>query len=164
MAILFVKNTVEFPIFARENWIKIVQCDLVVELSVQAFLTDEGYDPIYGARPLRRAIMKYLEDSLAEQCLSKTLYPGTKIIVRRKKVEGTLLTYTNELEVEVNFDEVDPSLMQDGNEFATSSTQVLTDSSANKTPALIDGDDQLDETDSKKPKRRLSRFFNKTKG
>ena len=138
--------------------------NLVVELSVQAFLTDEGYDPIYGARPLRRAIMKYLEDSLAEQCLSKTLYPGTKIIVRRKKVEGTLLTYTNELEVEVNFDEVDPSLMQDGNEFATSSTQVLTDSSANKTPALIDGDDQLDETDSKKPKRRLSRFFNKTKG
>merc|ERR1711957_432235 len=83
--------------------------NLVVELSVQAFLTDEGYDPLYGARPLRRAIMKYLEDSLAEQCLSKTLYPNTKIIVRRKKVEGTLLTYTNELEVEVNFDEVDPS-------------------------------------------------------
>ena len=107
--------------------------------------------------------MKYLEDSLAEQCLSKTLYPGTKIIVRRKKVEGTLLTYTNELEVEVNFDEVDPSLMPDGNEFATSS-QVLTDSSANKTPALMDGDNQPDETDSKKPKRRLSRFFNKTKG
>merc|ERR1711957_627947 len=48
--------------------------NLVVELSVQAFLTDEGYDPLYGARPLRRAIMKYLEDSLAEQCLSKTLY------------------------------------------------------------------------------------------
>eukprot|EP00751_Fragilariopsis_kerguelensis_P017189 CAMPEP_0170845336 /NCGR_PEP_ID=MMETSP0734-20130129/7520_1 /TAXON_ID=186038 /ORGANISM="Fragilariopsis kerguelensis, Strain L26-C5" /LENGTH=787 /DNA_ID=CAMNT_0011214131 /DNA_START=110 /DNA_END=2470 /DNA_ORIENTATION=+ len=32
--------------------------NLVVELSVQAFLTDEGYDPLYGARPLRRAIMK----------------------------------------------------------------------------------------------------------
>jgi hypothetical protein len=43
--------------------------------------------------------MKYLEDTLAEQCLSKTLYPNTKIIVTRKKVEGTLLTYTNELEV-----------------------------------------------------------------
>jgi ATP-dependent Clp protease ATP-binding subunit ClpC len=137
--------------------------NLVVELSVQAFLTDEGYDPIYGARPLRRAIMKYLEDSLAEQCLSKTLYPGTKIIVRRKKVEGTLLTYTNELEVEVNFDEVDPSLLQEGNEFATNSTQVLTDSSANQTPALIDGDDQPNSTEPKKPRRRLSRFFNKTK-
>jgi len=82
-------------------------------LSVQAFLTDEGYDPIYGARPLRRAIMKYLEDTLAEQCLSKTLYPNTKIHVRRKKVEGTLMTYTNELEVEVDFSDVDPSLLEE---------------------------------------------------
>nr|ULD16197.1 Clp protease ATP binding subunit [Cylindrotheca closterium] len=86
--------------------------DLIVDLAVQAFLTDEGYDPIYGARPLRRAIMKYLEDTLAEQCLSKTLYPNTKIIVSRKKVEGTLLTYTNELEVEVDFSNVDPTLLE----------------------------------------------------
>merc|ERR1711897_75280 len=58
--------------------------NLMVDLSVQAFLTDEGYDPIYGARPLRRAIMKYLEDTLAEKCLSKTLYPDTIIHVKRK--------------------------------------------------------------------------------
>ena len=89
--------------------------NLIVDLAVQAFLTDEGYDPIYGARPLRRAIMKYLEDTLAEQCLSKTLYPNTKIIVSRKKVEGTLLTYTNELEVEVDISDVDPTLLE-GNE------------------------------------------------
>jgi len=137
--------------------------NLVVELSVQAFLTDEGYDPVYGARPLRRAIMKYLEDSLAEQCLSKTLYPNTKIIVRRKKVEGTLLTYTNELEVEVNFDEVDPSLLEDGNDLPTQSTQLVTDSSGNQTPELVNVDGQSDSPDSKKPRRRLSRFFNKTK-
>ena len=137
--------------------------NLVVELSVQAFLTDEGYDPIYGARPLRRAIMKYLEDSLAEQCLSKTLYPNTKIIVRRKKVEGTLLTYTNELEVEVNFDEVDPSLLQDGNELANQSTQLLTDSSVNETSDSLDIENQPNSTEPKKPRRRLSRFFNKTK-
>merc|ERR1712048_1025477 len=85
--------------------------NLIVDLAVQAFLTDEGYDPIYGARPLRRAIMKYLEDTLAEQCLSKTLYPNTKIHVRRKKVEGTLMTYTNELEVEIDFSDVDPNLL-----------------------------------------------------
>ena len=88
------------------------QINLIVELSAQAFLTDEGYDPLYGARPLRRAIMKYLEDTLAEQCLSKTLYPNTKIYVRRKKVEGTLMTYTNEIEVEVDFSDVDPSLLE----------------------------------------------------
>ena len=87
--------------------------NLIVELSVQAFLTDEGYDPLYGARPLRRAIMKYLEDTLAEQCLSKTLYPNTKIIVGRKKVEGTLMTYTNELEVKIDFSDVDPNLLEE---------------------------------------------------
>lgn len=84
---------------------------LVVDLAVQAFLTDEGYDPIYGARPLRRAIMNYLEDTLAEQCLAKTLYTNTKLIVTRKKVPGTLLNYTNELEVEIDFSDVDPNLL-----------------------------------------------------
>ena len=102
----------ELMIKQVQNRLKEKGINLIVDLAVQAFLTDEGYDPIYGARPLRRAIMKYLEDTLAEQCLSKTLYPNTKIIVTRKKVEGTLLTYTNELEVEVDFSDVDPSLLQ----------------------------------------------------
>jgi ATP-dependent Clp protease ATP-binding subunit ClpC len=136
--------------------------NLVVELSVQAFLTDEGYDPLYGARPLRRAIMKYLEDSLAEQCLSKTLYPNTKIIVRRKKVEGTLLTYTNELEVEVNFDEVDPSFFQDSNEVSNRPKQ-LTNSSTDETFESVDVDSNQESPKAKKSKRRLSRFFNKDK-
>jgi ATP-dependent Clp protease ATP-binding subunit ClpC len=118
--------------------------NLIVELSVQAFLTDEGYDPIYGARPLRRAIMKYLEDTLAEQCLSKTLYPNTKIIVRRQKVEGRLLTYTNELEVEIDFTDVDPQLLQDSTELA-------------RVPALLDSG-----IDSIESKPRASRFFNRS--
>jgi ATP-dependent Clp protease ATP-binding subunit ClpC len=102
----------ELQIKSVQKRLKEKGINLIVDLAVQAFLTDEGYDPIYGARPLRRAIMKYLEDTLAEQCLSKTLYPNTKIIVTRKKVEGTLLTYTNELEVEVDFSDVDPSLLE----------------------------------------------------
>ena len=95
-----------------QNRLKEKEIELIVDQSVKAFLTDEGYDPIYGARPLRRAIMKYLEDTLAEQCLSKTLYPNTKIYIRRKKLTGTTMTYINELEVEINFDEVDPSLIE----------------------------------------------------
>ena len=102
----------ELMIKQVQNRLKEKGINLIVDLAVQAFLTDEGYDPIYGARPLRRAIMKYLEDTLAEQCLSKTLYPNTKIIVNRKKVDGTLLTYTNELEVNIDFSDVDPSLLK----------------------------------------------------
>jgi hypothetical protein len=53
--------------------------------------------------------MKYLEDTLAEQCLSKNLYPNTKKFMLSKKVEGTLMTYTNDI-AEVDFSDVDPSL------------------------------------------------------
>ena len=118
----------ELMIKSVQNRLKEKGINLIVELSVQAFLTDEGSDPIYGARPLRRAIMKYLEDTLAEQCLSKTLYPNTKIHVRRKKVEGTLMTYTNELEVEIDFSDVDPSLLDESSETTIESVGVSLES------------------------------------
>ena len=120
----------ELMIKSVQNRLKEKGINLIVELSVQAFLTDEGYDPIYGARPLRRAIMKYLEDTLAEQCLSKTLYPNTKIHVRRKKVEGTLMTYTNELEVEIDFSDVDPSLLDESSETTIESVGASLESDA----------------------------------
>nr|ULD15999.1 Clp protease ATP binding subunit [Cylindrotheca closterium] len=117
--------------------------NLIVDLAVQAFLTDEGYDPIYGARPLRRAIMKYLEDTLAEQCLSKTLYPNTKIIVSRKKVEGTLLTYTNELEVEVDFSDVDPTLLEDNEKIVEMDQSILnTDSNLESSTPTLESSEQ----------------------
>jgi len=44
-------------------------------------LVDEGYNPSYGARPLRRAIMRLLEDSLAEEILSGRIKEGDIAIV-----------------------------------------------------------------------------------
>ena len=38
----------------------------------KSFLADKGFDPAYGARPLKRAIQNYLEDQLAELLLSNT--------------------------------------------------------------------------------------------
>ncbi len=45
------------------------------------FLIEKGYDEKYGARPLRRAVEKYLEDSLAEAILSGEIKPGEVIKV-----------------------------------------------------------------------------------
>ncbi|HEX7166633.1 MAG TPA: ATP-dependent Clp protease ATP-binding subunit [Acidimicrobiales bacterium] len=45
------------------------------------YLADKGYDPQYGARPLRRAIQRYVEDPLSEQILYKTFTVGDTIIV-----------------------------------------------------------------------------------
>ena len=44
-------------------------------------LIDEGYNPSYGARPLRRAVMRLLEDSLAEEVLSEKIVAGDTAVV-----------------------------------------------------------------------------------
>ena len=44
------------------------------------FLLEKGYDPRYGARPLRRTIQKYIEDELTEQFLLGKFQPGTSIV------------------------------------------------------------------------------------
>ena len=44
-------------------------------------LVEEGYNPSYGARPLRRAIMRLLEDTLAEQILSGNIGDGDTALV-----------------------------------------------------------------------------------
>jgi ATP-dependent Clp protease ATP-binding subunit ClpC len=52
---------------------------LKVKENVKDKLAKEGFNPIYGARPLRRAIMNLLEDPLANFFLDKTLIKGTEI-------------------------------------------------------------------------------------
>lgn len=44
-------------------------------------LVDEGYNPSYGARPLRRAIMRLLEDSMAERMLAGDIKEGDSVII-----------------------------------------------------------------------------------
>jgi ATP-dependent Clp protease ATP-binding subunit ClpC len=57
--------------------------DIKVRLDTTAveFLIDKGYDPIYGARPMRRAVEKYLEDPLAEQLLRGSIKQGDTLEV-----------------------------------------------------------------------------------
>merc|ERR1711862_635916 len=57
---------------------------LSIETATQFFLAEKGYDPVYGARPLRRSITKFLEDKLAEACLSNTIYEGTEINIKQQ--------------------------------------------------------------------------------
>jgi ATP-dependent Clp protease ATP-binding subunit ClpC len=58
-----------------------------IELSEEAkdFLSEKGYDPEYGARPLARAIQKYLEDPLAEEILSGEVKEGDILVAKLKK-------------------------------------------------------------------------------
>src|SRR5881296_3311683 len=60
--------------------------EVVIELTDDAkdLLVDKGYDPAMGARPLRRAIQRVIEDPLADFVLGRTLEPGSTILVARK--------------------------------------------------------------------------------
>ena len=58
---------------------------LGVELTEEAksWLAKEGFDPLYGARPLRRAIERYVENPLSTKLLRGEFSPGDTIIVDR---------------------------------------------------------------------------------
>ncbi len=57
---------------------------LQVEPSALDYLAEIGYDPVYGARPLRRAIQQYLENPLAQTILAGGFLPGSTIEVIRQ--------------------------------------------------------------------------------
>jgi ATP-dependent Clp protease ATP-binding subunit ClpC len=67
--------------------------EIALELSDKAkeFLIEKGYDPQYGARPLRRAVSKYLEDPLAEEILKGVVKPTSVV---KADLAGDALTFT----------------------------------------------------------------------
>jgi ATP-dependent Clp protease ATP-binding subunit ClpC len=61
--------------------------ETAIELTEEAkeLLVEKGYDPAMGARPLRRAIQRFIEDPLADFVLGRSLKPGSTILVDRKE-------------------------------------------------------------------------------
>lgn len=55
--------------------------ELIIKDDVKSYLLKHGTDTIYGARPLKRAVQRYLQDPLAEQLLQKNIKSMQKIIV-----------------------------------------------------------------------------------
>ncbi len=64
---------------------------LVLDETAKDFLIEKGYDPSYGARPMRRAVEKYLEDPMAEELLRGNIKSGENIQVKR---DGEKLSFT----------------------------------------------------------------------
>ncbi len=63
---------------------------LTVDDTAFDLLIDAGFDPIYGARPLKRAIQQQVENSLAQKILSGEFQPGDNILI---KAEGGQLVF-----------------------------------------------------------------------
>jgi ATP-dependent Clp protease ATP-binding subunit ClpC len=59
--------------------------DLVLDQGAHEFLIEKGYDPAYGARPMRRAVERHLEDPLAEEILRGHIKEGDHVTVSAEK-------------------------------------------------------------------------------
>ncbi|MBN1466354.1 AAA family ATPase, partial [candidate division KSB1 bacterium] len=93
-----VDEIVVFRQLGREDMVKIIDIvmqdmlskvsnrNITIELtkSAKEFIADQGFDPIYGARPLKRTIQKYVENSIAEELLKGTFTDGAHIRVKKK--------------------------------------------------------------------------------
>ena len=93
-----IDDVVIFNQLTKENIFKIIDIQLSdlykrinslgyhVELTEAAkeFLSEKGYDPAFGARPLKRAIQKYVEDNIAERMIAGELKEGSMIKVDKK--------------------------------------------------------------------------------
>ncbi len=64
---------------------------LVLSEEAMDFIADKGYDPQFGARPLKRAIQKYLEDEMAEIIIKSSVAVGDTIYVELDKENDKLL-------------------------------------------------------------------------
>ena len=69
------------------NRLKEQNISLEVSREAKDFLIEKGFDPVFGARPLKRTIQRLLEDPLAQEIISKKFKEGSKIKVTHKNQE-----------------------------------------------------------------------------
>jgi ATP-dependent Clp protease ATP-binding subunit ClpC len=101
-----IDETIVFPKLSKPEILQIVDLmlnrlrvqmaehEVTIELTDEAkdLLVDKGYDPAMGARPLRRAIQRFIEDPLADFVLGRSLEPGSTILVARLNDEEVDIT------------------------------------------------------------------------
>ncbi len=99
-----IDDVVIFESLSREDIHKIIDIELVhlvkrikglgyaIEVTDKAkdFIVDKGWDEQYGARPLKRAIQKYIEDPLAEEIIKSSVKEGDRIVVDYKDKDEEL--------------------------------------------------------------------------
>lgn len=73
------EQIIEFELREVKDRLKDKKMDLLLTPEVLKFLIDQGYDPVFGARPLKRTVQRYVENVLAEEILSGKFQEGDVI-------------------------------------------------------------------------------------
>jgi len=72
---------VDLEVTKVKKRLKTKEIDIVLDTAAHEFVIEKGYDPNYGARPMRRAVERYLEDPLAEEILRGNVKAGDRVEV-----------------------------------------------------------------------------------
>ena len=106
-----IDDVIVFHQLSRDNLVRIVDIEIAmvqerlreqgirVELdeSAKEFLVEKGFDAVYGARPLRRIIQRFLEDPLAEEVIARRIKQGSVLCAVRK---GEALEFAEQVPAE----------------------------------------------------------------
>jgi len=96
-----VDDIVVFQSLVKEDLHKIIEIEIAyvvarlkdqkitfeLDKGAKDFLIDKGFDPVFGARPLKRTIQRYIEDPLSEAIISKKYKEGSHVTIKKKKDE-----------------------------------------------------------------------------
>ena len=74
-----IEEIIDIELKELRSRVKEAGFELVVTPTAKRFVAEEGYDPNYGARPLKRAIQKYIEDPVSEQIIVDRMSGGNKV-------------------------------------------------------------------------------------
>ncbi|HRZ14236.1 MAG TPA: ATP-dependent Clp protease ATP-binding subunit [Candidatus Omnitrophota bacterium] len=81
------ESIVDIEIAHVADRLKEQKITLLVDKEAKDFLIEKGFDPVFGARPLKRTIQRFVEDTLASEIIGKKFPEGTTIKVLRKNQE-----------------------------------------------------------------------------
>src|SRR5439155_1250126 len=76
-----VMRIVDLEVAKVKARIKMKEIEIALDTAAHEFVIEKGYDPNYGARPMRRAVERYLEDPLAEELLRGNVKAGDRVEV-----------------------------------------------------------------------------------
>jgi ATP-dependent Clp protease ATP-binding subunit ClpC len=80
-----IKTIVDLLMRRLRDQMGVHAADVSLTEEAKDLLVEKGYDPTMGARPLRRAIQRFIEDPLADFVLGRELTPGSTILVDKKR-------------------------------------------------------------------------------
>ena len=93
-----IAKIIDIELKGLKNRVQDAGFDITVTAAAKRFVADAGYDPSYGARPLKRALQKYIEDPVSEHIITDRMFGGgnghkkLRVCLSKDK-EGTLVEW-----------------------------------------------------------------------